>query len=299
MVRPAAFRANQETADSNTFQAPAGACTAAQSRAAHSEFETLAETLAREGVEVHIGVDTPEPVKPDACFPNNWVSFHGDGSIVLYPMLAPSRRAERRAELLEELVRRGGYRTSRTVDLTAWEKRSMFLEGTGSVVLDRVHRVAYACLSPRTALPPLRDFAQRCEYDAVTFQALDRDGRPIYHTNVMMSLAGDFAVLCVDALPVRTERRVLCSRLEATGRDILVLSIDQIYEFAANILALENCRGDPLVVLSSRARMALTSDQLRFIERRASVVSCDVSTIERIGGGSVRCMLAEVFLPRH
>ncbi|MFO1376462.1 MAG: arginine deiminase-related protein [Steroidobacteraceae bacterium] len=299
MVRPAAFRGNPETVDSNAFQACAGTGSADCHHEALAEFETLVETLLHEGVRVHIGADTARPVKPDACFPNNWVSFHDDGVVVLYPMHAPSRRLERRAELLEDLATRGGYLVSRTVDLTAWEQHGMFLEGTGSMVLDRVHRVAYACRSPRTMLCPLNDFAERCGYEALTFEATDAAGRPIYHTNVMMSLAGDFAALCLDALPGVNERQVLCSRLEETGHDLLILRIEQIHEFAGNMLALENGRGDPLVVLSSRARAALTADQRTFLERRASIVSCDVATIERIGGGSVRCMLAEVFLPRR
>ena len=299
MVRPAAFGGNPETLQSNAFQAPAGAGAADYHHAALAEFETLAETLAREGVQVHIGVDTARPVKPDACFPNNWVSFHDGGLVVLYPMLAPNRRLERRAELLEDLAKREGYLVSRTVDLTEWEQHGMFLEGTGSLVLDRVHCIAYACRSPRTALRPLEDFAERCDYEALTFTALDAAGRPIYHTNVMMSVAGDFAALCLDALPDVKERRVVCARLEGTGHDLLILRSQQIHEFAGNMLVLENDRGDPLVVLSSRARTALTAGQRRFLERRASIVSCDVGTIERIGGGSVRCMLAELFLPRR
>ena len=238
MVRPASFAYNLETAKSNAFQVPSSNLDGA-ARLAANEFDVLARLLDRVGVEVHVGADTADPTKPDACFPNNWVSFHEDGSLVLYPMLAPSRRLERRTDLLERLIRDGRYNVRRTVDLSHWEQHGSFLEGTGSLVLDREHRLAYACLSPRTMLDPLGDFAAQLGYELVLFEAVDGQGRPIYHTNVMMSVAHDFAIACLESLPSPTQRAALLARLEHSGHELLLLSLGQIKVFSSNMLALE------------------------------------------------------------
>lgn len=299
MVRPVAFGGNPETASSNAFQTPSSGPVAETTQRATAEFDSLVGTLARAGVEVHVGLDSSEPPRPDACFPNNWVSFHDDGAIVLYPLLAPNRRAERRIELLRELVERGQRRVTRIVDLSGWEHRGGYLEGTGSLVLDRQHRVAYACSSARTSPGPLRDFAQLLGFEPFLFDAFDAGGQPMYHTNVMMSVAREFAVVCIDALPSTRQRGTLRARLEVTGHEVLVLDPQQIHEFAGNMLALEAADGRTVLAMSGRARASLTPVQLRFLERRADLVCCDIPTIERVGGGSVRCLLAENFLPRR
>lgn len=299
MVRPAAFAGNPETASTNTFQRPSPGPAVEVLGRAVAEFDGLVAALQRAGVEVHVGSDSSDPLKPDACFPNNWISFHDDGAIVLYPLLARSRRAERRVDLVRELVDRGQYRVSRIVDLTGWEYQGRYLEGTGSLVLDRTHRIAYACSSARTSPEPLRDFAQWLGYETFAFEALDAGGQPIYHTNVMMSIAHAFVVACIDALPSLRQRNALRARLEATGRTVLALDLHQICEFAGNMLALEAAGGETVVAMSARARGSLTSSQVRFLEQRADLVCCDTPTIERLGGGSVRCLLAENFLPRR
>ncbi len=298
MVRPAAFGGNPETASSNAFQSASALATTDVARRATTEFDNVVSALMRAGVEVHLGCDLPEPRRPDACFPNNWVSFHDDGTVLLYPMLAQSRRAERRIELLHELVDHGRYRVSRVVDLTGWEERGAYLEGTGSLVLDRRHRVAYACVSARTCSGPLSDFAQLLGYTPFLFEARDARGEAIYHTNVMMSIASGFAVVCIDSLPSSTQREMLRERLGVTGHEVLALDLPQIHEFAGNMLALRTVAGGMVVVMSARAKASMTPAQVRFLEQRAGVVCCDIPTIEHLGGGSVRCLLAEIFLPR-
>lgn len=299
MVRPVAFAGNPDTASSNAFQAPTSVPVAETTRQAAAEFDAFVGALVRAGLEVHIGSDSPEPPKPDACFPNNWVSFHDDGTIVLYPLMARSRRFERRIELLRELVDSGQRRVTRIIDLSGWERHGGYLEGTGSLVLDRRHRVAYACSSARTSPGPLHDFAQLLAYEPFLFDAFDAGGQPIYHTNVMMSIASDFAVVCVDALPSTRQREALRARLEATGHEVLAIDQPQIREFAGNMLALEAAGGTNVLVMSRRARASLKPRQLQFLEQRTQLVCCDIPTIEHVGGGSVRCLLAENFLPRR
>src|ERR1700730_2786923 len=221
MVRPASFGFNPQTAASNAFQQAADPPREDEmQRLVLFEFDGLARALQRAGVEVLIAPDTPHPAKPDAIFPNNWVSFHFDGTVALYPMLAPNRRCERREEILEQVVREGRFRISRTVDLTHREAEGKFLEGTGSLVLDRAHRVAYASLSPRTDLDVLGEFAQLMDYDLVTFEAEDAAAQPVYHTNVVMAIGTHFAVVCGEAIAHSQHRDAVFSKLRAAGRDI-------------------------------------------------------------------------------
>ncbi|HKY00911.1 MAG TPA: arginine deiminase-related protein [Steroidobacteraceae bacterium] len=295
MVRPARFGWNPETADSNRFQrsgiAPGDAA------AALGEFDGLAARLDEAGVEVVVASDSPEPVKPDACFPNNWVSFHGDGSVVLYPMMAPSRRAERRTEPVAEVERRG-FRVTRTVDLGVLESRGEFLEGTGSLVLDRRRRIAYACRSPRTTAGALAEFSAALGYRIVAFEALGPDGRPAYHTNVMMAIGEGFAVMCADAIPDPARRAAVLTELGRDGGEVIEIDAAEMNGFAGNLLALSARDGAPLIALSGTALAALAPGKRRRLERHGAIVAADIPTIERLGGGSVRCMLAEVFLPR-
>jgi hypothetical protein len=299
MVRPARFGCNPQTAESNAFQAkPAGLAGKDLQVDALREFYGLAEALERAGVEVLIAPDSEQPPKPDAIFPNNWVSFHRDGTVTLYPMLAPNRRWERRDEVLEQVVHQGGFRVSRTVDLTHRESEDKYLEGTGSVVLDRVHRVAYACSSPRTDLDVLGEFAQQLDYELMTFDAVDGGGGAVYHTNVLMAIGTGFAVICGESIVNELHRAAVLSKLRSTGHMIVDISLSQMVRFAANVLELAAPNGK-LIALSTTALGCLAPAQRRALESQAMFVAAEIPTIERIGGGGVRCMLAEIHLPKR
>ena len=295
MVRPANFGFNPQTAASNVFQRTADG---EIHGLALGEFDRLAESLQRAGVTVIVVRDTPEPVKPDAIFPNNWVSFHVDGTVVLYPMLAPNRRVERREDVLGEVLAAGGFRTSRTVDLSDHENHGQYLEGTGSLVLDRVRHVAYANISARTDLDVLGDFAQQLDYDLATFESTDEAGRPIYHTNVMMAVGTRFAVICSESIADRNRRRAVHATLEAAGREIVEISFAQMHAFAGNLLELSPPESR-IIALSTTAWKSLDAGRRRALERHGDIVAADIPVIERHGGGGVRCMLAEVHLPRR
>ncbi|HEY2676280.1 MAG TPA: arginine deiminase-related protein [Steroidobacteraceae bacterium] len=299
MVRPARFGFNPQTAASNAFQqdAASGETDAVQS-AVLREFDAAASALDSAGAEVLEFADSKEPHKPDAIFPNNWVSFHADGTVALYPLMAPNRRAERREEILEHVVRAGAFHVSRTVDLTHRESEEKYLEGTGSVVLDRTHRIAYACSSPRTDLDVLGEFAQQLDYDLVTFDAQGADGRAIYHTNVLMAIGGSFAVVCGESIASLQSRDAVFSRLQATGHQIVDMSRAQMGSFAANILELAGSRGN-LIALSTTALRSFNPAQQRTLEAHATLVPTPIPTIERLGGGGMRCMLAEIHLPKR
>ena len=298
MVRPASFGFNLQTAASNAFQQnPSEAAETSTQGLALEEFDAVAKALQRAGVHVLVAPDTALPVKPDAVFPNNWVSFHFDGTVTLYPMLAPNRRWERRGEVLEQVVREGGFRVLRTFDLTHREAEGKFLEGTGSLVLDRPHRVAYASLSPRTDLDVLGEFAQLLDYDLVTFEARDSTTQPVYHTNVVMAIGTRFAVVCGEAIVEPTHRDAVFNKLRAAGHDIVDISLRQMLNFAGNVLELAPAAGGYVIVLSTTAWRSLESAQRRVLESHAEVIPVSIPTIERVGGGGVRCMLAEIHLP--
>jgi hypothetical protein len=298
MVRPARFGYNAETAASNAFQqTPDDASHAPDAAiAALLEFDALVLALRRAGVAVFIAEDTAEPAKPDALFPNNWVSFHRDGSVVLYPMLAPNRRAERREDIIEQLGRDGAFRITRRVDLSDHEAEGRYLEGTGSLVLDRASRTAYACLSPRTDFRVLGEFAQRLDYELVSFDALDAQGRAIYHTNVLMAIGARFAVVCAAAIAHPAQRESVLSRLRASGHEIVEISLEQMRQFAGNVLELDGTQGK-LIALSTTAWGSLDAAQRSALKKQAAIVAVSIPTIERLGGGGVRCMLAEIHLP--
>lgn len=298
MVRPACFGFNPETAASNAFQRSPSAASAGPRAAALAEFDAVVSALRRAGVAVIVAEDTPDPPKPDAVFPNNWVSFHRDGRVVLYPMQAPNRRAERREALIEELARTGGFRISSTLDLSYREAEGKFLEGTGSLVLDRSARIAYACLSPRTDLDVLGEFAQRLDYDPVAFEAFDHRGQLIYHTNVLMAVGSEFAVVCAEAIADPRQRADVLSRLAATGHAIVEITHAQMASFAGNCLELTPPRGR-LVVMSDAAWGSLQDPQREVLERQGAVLRVAIPTIESVGGGGIRCMLAELHLPKR
>jgi hypothetical protein len=297
MVRPKHFGFNAETALTNRFQQSGGSeHTATQARA---EFDAFAAALASEGVAVCVAQDSDEPRKPDAVFPNNWVSFHADGTVVLYPMQAASRRTERRKDVIDTVVRETGFQVRRTIDLTHHEKEGRFLEGTGSLVLDHVERVAYACRSPRTHEEVAREWAREMGFELVMFSATDARGAPIYHTNVVMSIGTRFAVLARDNIDA-ADRGRLVNRLGA-GRELLAIDENEMNAFAGNVLELgtwDEYLGDMrILVVSSTAQRALEARKYaRLYAAVDAVLGIPVDIIERHGGGSVRCMLAEVFL---
>jgi len=299
MIRPVSFAGNVQTAASNRFQqlGDAGAADTVQ-QSALAEFDGLVHALRRAQVNVYVFEDTVEPHTPDSIFPNNWVSFHADGTVVLYPMLAPNRRQERRLELIEALHSSHGFHVSRTLDLTHREAEEKFLEGTGSLVLDRIQRIAYACLSPRTDMDVLGEFAQRLDYEVVAFEAFDAGGAAIYHTNVLMSVGTRFAAICSECVePAR--RAAVLDMLRSGGRVVLELSFEQMNQFAGNMLELNTGSGGTVVAMSQAAHDSLTAEQRAMLENAAGpIVSSAIPTIERLGGGSVRCMIAEVHLPR-
>lgn len=298
MIRPARFESNPHTAESNKFQGKTDASPQEQQAAAAREFELIAQQISDSGINVIRVDDTDEPHTPDSIFPNNWVSFHADGTVVLYPMLAVNRRTERRQDIIDMLVSEHGFQVSEVIDLTGHEADQHFLEGTGSLVLDRVNRIAYACLSPRTHLDPLGDFAQRLDYDIVAFDAVDRDGAAIYHTNVLMNVGETLAVICDEAIPDENQRKAVVQSLANTGHEVLSLSMDQMEAFAGNMLELRNTSGQKLIAMSDQARRSLTESQIAAIEKSATLVSAPIDNIESSAGGSVRCMLAEIHLPQ-
>jgi hypothetical protein len=295
MVRPARFGFNPQTAASNAFQERPGGQEDLQGLALR-EFDALAEQLRRAGLDLIIVDDTPEPAKPDALFPNNWVSFHRDGTVVLYPMLAPNRRIERRDEVIREVLGGGAFRVTRTVDLSYREAEGKYLEGTGSLVLDRVGRIAYANLSPRTDLDVLGEFAQQLDYELVTFESVDGADRAVYHTNVMMAVGAGFAVVCGASITHSRHRDAVYSKLRASGREVVEISLEQMHQFAGNLLELSP-PGSNVIALSTTAWRSLNASQRRTLEKHGQVAAADIPVIERYGGGGVRCMLAEIHLP--
>lgn len=301
MVRPAAFGYNPETAATNRFQRQPSAAAAAAAADARRELDAFAGALIGDGVRVCVVEDTAEPPKPDAVFPNNWVSFHEDGTVVLYPLQAQSRRPERRPEIVDEVADRVGFKVARIVDLTSHEMQGRYLEGTGSLVLDHIERTAYACISPRTHAGVVQEWARELAYEPIVFNALDRTGVPIYHTNVLLCIGERAAVVGAEAIAAADRGRVL-ERLRATGREVIEVDHAQIERFAGNMLELgtwDEAMGDcRVLVMSETARHALPAEMFaRLSACTDEVLAVPIPTIERLGGGSVRCMLAEVFLP--
>lgn len=292
MVRPASFGFHAQAAESNVF-AHAGTDVGS----ALTEFDGVVEALDKAGVEVLVLEDTPDPAKPDAVFPNNWVSFHADGTMVLYPMATEARRLERAPDRLKALLSNARFEVRRTVDLSFHERHGHVLEGTGSLVLDRPQRRAYANLSPRTDAAVIADFDDRLDYSTLLFDAHDRSGRPIYHTNVAMSFGAKFAVLCTEAVAPEY-REILFGEIESGGRILIEVEYEQMRHFACNLIELKG-RDGPVIALSSAARRSYRPQQLRVLERFGELVEADIPTIEAVGGGSLRCMVADMHLPRR
>jgi hypothetical protein len=299
MIRPAAFRSNPETAGSNAFQDLDAMPPAEAAGAAVAEFEAAVTALGNAGVRVIVVEDDPDPPRPDAIFPNNWLSTHEDGSVVLYPMLAPSRRNEVRPEIVTNLVEDGGYSVSRVLDLTGRADDGRFLEGTGSMVLDRVNGIAFACRSPRTNPEVLDEFCRSAGFRPHVFSAHGRSGIAIYHTNVQMWIGTEVAAVCLEAVGDARERAALREALQVSGRELVELSFEQMASFAGNMLELRGTDGAPVLAMSASAHAALDEDQLQRLRTHATLVVAGIPSIEACSGGSLRCMLAEIFLPRR
>ncbi len=295
MIRPTRFTFNLDTAGNNRFQQRILTPEVAQARALE-EFDGYVAALREQGVDVLVAQDSEAPHTPDSIFPNNWWSSHADGTLALYPMEGHNRRLERSKGVLENLLH--DFRIERVLDFTEMEEQGLFLEGTGSMVLDRQHHICYAGYSSRTHAKALRHFVEQFGYNLCAFHAEDRQGVAIYHTNVMMSVGTSLAVACLDSVSASGERSALETQLRATGKDILALNWDQLESFAGNMLEVHNRAGEPVLVMSRTAWNSLDSAQRRLIERHARPLPVNIDTIERIGGGSARCMLAEVHLPR-
>jgi hypothetical protein len=293
MVRPCRFYPNPETASDNAFQARLDCGVDELSRVGRKEFDVAVQALQAAGVNVHVFEDTAKPEKPDAVFPNNWISTHHDGRIALFPMYSALRRQERRHDIIGEL--RKHYHVTEVIDYSGLEKKGCWLEGTGSLVLDHLNKIAYVSLSNRSDPKVIRRFAEDFSYEPVTFTSIGSDGQPIYHTNVMMCIGTAFALVGLEMILNKAERRQMRARLERTGKDIVELSPHQIENFAGNAIELHNRDGEKLLVLSKRAIRALTKEQCVRLTRYVRLVPLELPTIE-LGGGSARCMIATIHL---
>lgn len=297
MIRPVNFGFNTETADSNAFQ---DVKLATQTKdvaqeEARREFDEMVHQLQAFGVDVMVYDDTADPHTPDSIFPNNWVSFHASGKVVLYPMQAANRRLERRPDIIDDLAKR--FHVATVIDLTHFEQEGKFLEGTGSLVLDRMNRVAFACLSPRTHQEVLDEFARQTGYRTVPFRATDANGKAVYHTNVLMCIGDTFAIVCLAAITDPDERLMVRQELEKLNKRVIDITLEQMASFAGNMLMVQTQKGQKLLIMSTRAFESLTPKQIDQLDDYATLFHFDLSMIEGNGGGSARCMMAEVHLP--
>ena len=292
MIKPVNFSFNAETAVNNAFQV-AGASDDAQQKAL-KEFEEFVRLLRDNGVDVTVIDDTPQPYTPDSIFPNNWVSFHDAGTVCLYPMYAVNRRLERKPGILTALGKK--FRIEATLDFSGYEAQALFLEGTGSMVLDRDKKIAYACLSPRTNKEVLLDFCAKMNFTPEIFTAVDGAGRPIYHTNVMMCVADRYVVVCLDSVRDEKEQEHLRAAIRASDKTEMPITLDQMNHFAGNMLQVHNQKDEKLLVMSSQAYHSLTAAQVKQLESFNRILHAPLTTIETNGGGSARCMLAEIHL---
>ncbi len=296
MIRPAAFGFDEQTAATNSFQRKDTGLDPSQvSQKGIEEFDEMVRRLRAAGISVFIGQDEAPPARPNAVFPNNWVSFHRTGTVITYPMATPSRRIERRESYLEELGAQ--FQIRQHIRLDAYEREGKFLEGTGSLVLDRDHRKAYACQSLRTYPELVAAFCERFDFQSIFFHAADASGVPVYHTNVLMALGNDFAILCEESIPDAAEKNLVVKHLESSGKEVIPISFAQMEAFAGNMMALKNKRGEKVLVMSQQALHSLRRDQIQRLEKYTRLLDVPLYTIEKVSGGSARCMMAEIFLP--
>lgn len=302
MIEPVDFRYNEETAVNNYFQNQIEESQETIQQKALAEFQGMVSKLREHGVNVIVLKDTPEPHTPDSIFPNNWISFHENKMVALYPMFAKNRRDERREEDVLELLGEKGFDVEEIMDYTSAEEDDIFLEGTGSIILDRVNRIAYAAISPRTDEGLFLEFCEDFEYTPIIFEAnqtVNGERMPIYHTNVMMCVADQYAVICLDTIDNKSEKKVVVESLKATGKEIIAISEEQMHQFAGNMLQVGGMGEAKYLVMSQTAYNSLTPEQIQTIEQYNPIIAVDIHTIETLGGGSARCMMAEVFLPKE
>lgn len=297
MVRPKHFGFNEETAANNAFQVNDQSIPKESiSEKAIKEFDGFVAKLRSHGIDVIVAEDSETPIKTDAVFPNNWVTFHQDGTIILYPMNALNRRLERSKAVLNTVLDNHHHRLS--IDFSKVEDEGLFLEGTGSLILDRPNGVAYACVSPRTNEEILDIFCKKMDYEKVLFSSADENGQLIYHTNVMMALGETFVIICMESINREEDRNLLIEKFVETGKEVISITYPQMYSFAGNMLQVKNRIGETFLVMSEQAFKSLTEEQVYAIQRHTNILHAPIYTIEKYGGGSARCMMAEVFLPR-
>lgn len=300
MIRPVNFRLNEQTAVNNYFQENLQGSKTSVNENAQKEFDAFVGVLRAVGVQVIVIEDTKEPDTPDSIFPNNWVSFHSNGTVGVYPMFAENRRNERREDVLETLEKEG-FRIENVMDYTSAEEEGLFLEGTGSLLLDRVHKKVYCALSARAEEELVIEFCEDFDYLPVIFtanQTVDNQRLPIYHTNVMMCLAETFSVICLDTIDDKKERKNVIHHLKENNKEIIKITEDQMHYFAGNMLQVLGADNKRYLVMSTQAYNSLSAEQLASIEKHCEILHSSLDTIETCGGGSARCMMAEVFLPR-
>ncbi len=300
MVRPISFRKNEETAKNNFFQKDIEISPDEIQERALAEFDLFVEKLREKGIEVYVFNDRESDKTPDSIFPNNWISFHDDGTILTYPMYAENRRLERRDDVIKKLQET--FLVNMVQSFAHWENKEKFLEGTGSMILDRPNKITYASLSERTNEDVLKVFCEKTGYEAVTFtsyQTVDGKRLPIYHTNVMMALGEDYAIACLDSIDNAVERERLVFSLQKTGKELIEISEQQMHHFAGNMLQVMNDRNERFTVMSLAAYESLDASQIEALEKYGEIIYSPIPTIEKLGGGSVRCMMAEVFLPKQ
>lgn len=301
MIRPVNFRMNEQTAVNNYFQEELDLKNAEINTKAQQEFDAFVNKLEAVGITVVVVDDDETKDTPDSIFPNNWVSFHNNGDIALYPMFAENRRKERRDDIFNTLEEKG-FAIENIVDYTSAEAEGVFLEGTGSIILDRVNRKAYCSLSPRADEDLFIEFCEDFEYTPVIFtanQTVNDKRLAIYHTNVMMCLAETFAVICLDSIDDKKERKNILKHLKQDKKEVIAITEAQMHQFAGNMLQLRGDKNQRYLVMSAAAHKSLTKDQITKIEKHCPILSSSLETIETCGGGSARCMMAEVFLPKH
>lgn len=300
MIRPVAFRMNEQTAVNNYYQKVMdGLLPSTVNAKAQQEFDAFVEKLRAIGVNVVVVDDTVDPDTPDSIFPNNWVSFHETGDVVLYPMFAENRRAERREDIFDVLEEKG-FDFEEIMDYTSAEEDNIFLEGTGSLVLDRENQKAYCALSPRADEELMIEFCEDFEFSPVIFEAfqtVNGERKHIYHTNVMMCVGTTFAVICADCIDDKKERKAVLASLRQDGKELILLTEAQLNHFAGNMLQVQG-KDKSYLVMSQAAKSVLTAEQVKMIEKHVEILSVNLDTIEACGGGSARCMMAEVFLPK-
>lgn len=302
MIRPVSFRMNEQTAVNNFYQKESnGMLPASINAKAQQEFDALVNKLQEVGVNVIVVEDTKDTDTPDSIFPNNWISFHENGDVILYPMFAENRRMERREDILD-IIEDKGFIISDVMDYTSAEEEGIFLEGTGSIVLDRVNNKAYCALSPRADEDLFIEFCEDFEYSPIIFnayQTVEGNRELIYHTNVMMAVGETFAVVCSECIDDKTERKSVTDSLKQDGKEIIYITENQVNEFAGNMLQVKGANDKTYLVMSESAFNSLNKGQMDQIEKHTSILYSNLETIEKYGGGSARCMMAEVFLPKE